>query len=46
MNLYEIDAPENLYDPSLGEERLLPQAGQSFAGRHFARLLLKAEPRR
>ncbi len=44
MNLYEIDAPENLYDPSLGEERLPLQAGQSCAGRHFARLLLKAEP--
>lgn len=45
MNLYEIDAPENLYDPSLGEERLPLKAGQEFAGRHFARLLLKAEPR-
>jgi hypothetical protein len=46
MNLYEIDAPENLYDPSLGEDRLPLAAGQEFAGRHFARLLLKAEPRR
>jgi hypothetical protein len=46
MNLYEVDAPENLYDPSLGQERLPLDAGQAFAGRHFARLLLKAEPRR
>ncbi|MGZ8231823.1 MAG: hypothetical protein ACXWUS_19520 [Burkholderiales bacterium] len=46
MNLYEVDAPENLFDPSLGEDRLPMQAGQDFAGRHFARLLLKAEPRR
>lgn len=43
--LYEIDAPENLYDPSLDEDRLPLNAGQTFAGRHFARLLLKAEPR-
>ena len=46
MNLYELDAPENLYDPSLGEDRLPLNAGQKFAGRHFARLLLKAQPRR
>ena len=46
MLLYEADAPENLFDPSLGEERLPLNAGQEFAGRHFARLLLKAEPRR
>lgn len=46
MNLYEADAPENLFDPSLGEDRLPLQAGQEFAGRHFARLLLTAEPRR
>ena len=46
MNLYEVDAPENLFDPSLNEERLPLKAGQEFAGRHFARLLLKAEPRR
>ena len=46
MNLYELDAPENLFDPSLGEDRLPLKAGQEFAGRHFARLLLKAEPRR
>jgi hypothetical protein len=46
MNLYEADAPENLFDPSLGEDRRPLQAGQEFAGRHFARLLLKAEPRR
>lgn len=46
MNMYELDAPENLYDPSLGEDRLPLTAGQEFAGRHFARLLLKAEPRR
>jgi hypothetical protein len=46
MNLYEVDAPENLFDPSLGEDRLPMHAGQDFAGRHFARLLLKAEPRR
>ncbi len=46
LNLYEIDAPENLYDPSLGEERLPLNAGQEFAGRHFSRLLLKAEPQR
>jgi len=46
LNLFEVDAPENLFDPSLGEERLPLQAGQEFAGRHFARLLLKAEPRR
>jgi hypothetical protein len=46
MNLYEVDAPENLFDPGLGEERLPFSARQAFAGRHFARLLLKAEPRR
>jgi hypothetical protein len=45
MQLYEIDAPENLFDPSLGQDRLPLNAGQAFAGRHFARLLLKAEPR-
>jgi hypothetical protein len=41
----ELDAPENLFDPSLGEDRLPLKAGEEFAGRHFARLLLKAEPR-
>ena len=46
MNLYEVDAPENLFDPSLGEDRLPLKAGQEFAGRHFARRLLKAEPKR
>ncbi|MGZ5728215.1 MAG: hypothetical protein ACXWI8_13480 [Burkholderiales bacterium] len=46
MNLYEVDAPENLFDPSVREDRLPLKAGQKFAGRHFARLLLKAEPRR
>jgi hypothetical protein len=46
MNLYEVDAPENLFDPSLGEDRLPMQVGQESVGRHFARLLLKAEPRR
>lgn len=46
MNLYEADAAENLFDPSLGEDRLPLEAGQKFAGRHFARLLLKAEPQR
>ena len=46
MLLYELDAPENLFDPSLGKDRLPLEAGQEFAGRHFARLLLKAEPRR
>lgn len=45
MNLCEADAPENLFDPSLDEDRLPLKAGQEFAGRHFARLLLKAEPR-
>src|SRR5262245_36604348 len=40
MQLYEADAPENLYDPSLREDRLPLKAGQAFAGRHFARLLL------
>ena len=45
LHLFEADAPENLYDPSLGEARLPMQAGQVFAGRHFARLLKKAEPR-
>ena len=45
MNLFEADGPENLFDPSLGEDRLPLRAGQEFAGRHFARLLLKAEPR-
>jgi len=44
LNLYEADAPENLFDPSLGEDRLPLKTGQDFAGRHFARLLLKAEP--
>jgi hypothetical protein len=46
MNLLELDAPENLYDPSLNEDRLPLNAGQEFAGRHFARLLLKAEPQK
>ena len=46
MHLYEIDGPENLFDSSLGDDRLPLRAGQEFAGRHFARLLLKAEPRR
>ena len=46
MNLYEVDAPENIFDPSLREDRLPLKAGQEFAGRHFARLLLKAEPQR
>ncbi len=46
MNVLEVDAPENLFDPSLGEDRLPLSAGQKFAGRHFARLLLKAEPQR
>ena len=46
MHLYEVDAPENVFDPSLGEDRLPLKAGQEFAGRHFAQLLLKAEPRR
>ena len=45
MLMYEVDAPENLFDPSLGEERIVLEAGQEFAGRHFAKLLLKAEPR-
>ena len=44
MNLYEIDAPENLFDPSLGEDRIPFKASHEGAGRHFARLLLKAEP--
>ena len=44
MNLFELDAPENLFDPSLGKERLPLQAGQQDVGRHFTRLLLKAEP--
>jgi hypothetical protein len=43
--LYELDAPENLFDPSLGKDRLAFDGGEN-AGRHFARLLLKAEPRR
>ena len=46
MNMFETDAPENLFDPSLGEYRLPLKAGQEFAGRHFARLLLKAKPQR
>jgi hypothetical protein len=46
MYLYEADGPENLFDPSLGEERRPLKAGQDFAGRHFAQLLLKAEPQR
>jgi hypothetical protein len=46
MHLYELDAPENLFDPSLGADRIALAAGQELAGRHFARLLLKAEPRR
>jgi len=44
MNLFELDAPENLFDPSLGEERMPLQAGQQNVGRHFTQLLLKAEP--
>ena len=46
MLMYEVDAPENVFDPSLGEERMAMQAGQESSGRHFARLLLKAEPRK
>ena len=46
MLLYELDAPENLFDPSLGRERVPLAAGQASAGRHFARLIAKAEPRR
>lgn len=46
MLMYEIDAPENFFDPSLNEERLALKARQEFAGRHFARLLKKAEPQR
>jgi hypothetical protein len=46
MSLYEIDAPENLFDPSRGEDRLPLEAGQELAGRHFARLLLEAKPQR
>jgi len=46
MDLYEADAPENMFDPSLGEDRLPLKAEQEFAGRHFAQLLRKAEPRR
>jgi hypothetical protein len=45
VHLYELDSPENLYDPSLGEERVPLECGQTPAGRHFARLLRKAEPR-
>jgi hypothetical protein len=45
MSVYEVDAPENLFDPSLGEDRLPFTAAHAFAGRHFAQLLLKAEPR-
>ena len=44
MNLFEIDAPENLFDPSLLAERMPLQAGQQNVGRHFTRLLLKADP--
>ena len=46
MNLYELDAPENLFDPSLRELRLPLDAGQEFAGRHFARVLHRAQPQR
>lgn len=46
LQLYEADAPENVFDPSLGEDRLPLDAGPEFAGRHFARLLAKVEPRR
>ncbi|OGA52571.1 MAG: hypothetical protein A3G24_10095 [Betaproteobacteria bacterium RIFCSPLOWO2_12_FULL_62_13] len=43
----EFDRQFNIhFDPSLGEDRLPLKAGQEFASRHFARLLLKAEPRR
>ena len=46
MSLFELDAPENLFDPSLGQDRITLEAGQTFAGRHFARVLLQAEPSR
>lgn len=46
MLMYELDAPENLFDPSLGVDRSPLDAGQVFAGRHFARVLLQVEPRR
>jgi len=45
LNLFELDAPENLFDPSLGEDRLPLEAGGELTGRHFARVLLKVEPR-
>ena len=44
MNLYELDAPENLFDPSLGKDRSEWTAAPELAGRHFARLLKKVEP--
>ncbi|MBM3341115.1 MAG: hypothetical protein FJY56_03235 [Betaproteobacteria bacterium] len=47
LMLYELDAPENLFDPSLNQERMPFNAGaNTFAARHFAHLLRKAEPRR
>lgn len=45
LMLYELDAPEILFDPSLNRERLPCAAGEP-AGRHFAHLLKTAQPRR
>ena len=33
LMMYELDAPENLFDPSLGQERLPQKDGQAAAGR-------------
>ena len=44
MLLYELDAPENLFDPSLGEERIPHPQRHSIIGRHFSRLLAKTHP--
>jgi hypothetical protein len=47
MLLFEVDAPENIFDPSLGEDRIAwnskaGSADASLVGRHFAHLLLAA----
>ncbi len=41
MVLLEVDAPENIFDPSLAEDRVVWQ-GSPLVGRHFAHLLLSA----
>jgi hypothetical protein len=40
MTMFEIDAPENIFDPSLNADRIIWEGkyAPEFAGRHFAKL--------